>query len=82
MGEPIDTRSDGTQFRYDDATRQVLDEIIAHGVQYLHLEAMGDAQWWIGLTLANGEYWHINLGARSERAKGYCFAELQDEGGA
>ena len=79
---PTDTRSDGTQFRYDDDTRQFLDEIIAHDVQCLHLEAMGDAQFWIGLTLANGEYWHINLGARNERAKGYCLAELQAEGDA
>ncbi|WIC40285.1 hypothetical protein SEA_HOLLIDAY_91 [Gordonia phage Holliday] len=68
----IDTRSDGTEFRwYGD----VLDEIVAHNVKCIHFEQMGDAQFWMSLELANGEHWHVNFGANNPRVKGYSFAE-------
>lgn len=67
-----DTRSDGTEFRYVEGR---LDEIVAKGVVSFHLEEMDQSQWWIGLELANGESWMVNLGAVNPRAKGYLFAE-------
>lgn len=48
-----------------------LDEFIADNCS-IHFEAMGDAQFWIGVTLADGRVFHINCGAESTRAKGYA----------
>ena len=75
----IDKRSDGTEFRWYDGD---LDEIVARNVKCIHFEMMGDAQFWMGLELANGEYWHINGGAINERAKGFCNADYQTGGDA
>lgn len=48
-----------------------LDEFIAGGVD-VHFEAMGPAQFWIGITdPATGREWSINCGAVNTRAKGY-----------
>ena len=68
-----DTRSDGTVFRYDDDG--TLDEIVARDVTGVHFEAMDDSAWWMLLELANGEQWHINIGAVNPNAKGYARAE-------
>lgn len=38
-----------------------LDEIFATRPREFHFEAMSDTHWWIGLTTADGRYWHINL---------------------
>lgn len=52
-----------------------LDEFVAAGVT-VHFEAMGDAQFWIGITdPATGREWAINCGAVNPRAKGYAFCE-------
>jgi len=52
------------------------DEFIAKGAD-IHIEAMGDAQWWIGVKVGD-RMWHINVGAKSPRAKGYAICE-EDE---
>lgn len=57
----------------DDAPRG-LDEFIAHNAT-VHFEAMGDAQYWIGVTLPDGRSWAINCGAKSTRAMGYAICE-------
>jgi len=49
------------------------DEFIAKGAD-IHLEAMGDCQWWIGVKVGD-RMWHINVGAKSARAKGYAICE-------
>lgn len=72
-----DTRSDGTEFRWHGDT---LDEVVARDVKFLHFEQMGDAQFWMSLTLANSEVWHVNCGALNERAKGYANAEMVEGG--
>lgn len=51
-----------------------LDEFIAHDAT-VHIEAMGRTSWWIGVTLADGRIWHINLGAVNERAAFYANCE-------
>lgn len=48
-----------------------LDEFIADNA-VVHFEAMGEARFWIGITLADGRAFHINCGANSGRAKGYA----------
>jgi hypothetical protein len=53
-----------------------LDEFIADNVQSVHFEAMDAAEWWMAITLGNGEVWHLNFGAKNPRAKGYANAEL------
>lgn len=73
----IDKRPDGTELRYglDDG---LLDEIVAHDVKFFHFEMMGEAQFWMGIELSNGEYWHVNFGAVNVRAKGYSNAVRAD----
>lgn len=53
-----------------------MDEFIATDVRCMHLEQMGHAQWWIGVELNNGEFWHVNIGAKNHRVHGYAHAEL------
>ena len=50
-----------------------VDEVIAHDCA-MHLEVMGDGQWWIGLTVG-GREWHINLGVTNARPVPYCRIE-------
>lgn len=48
-----------------------LDEFVAHNVT-VHFEAMGDSQFWIGITDPDSGFaWMINCGAVNPRAKGY-----------
>lgn len=51
-----------------------LDEFIAENVS-IHFEAMGTAQFWIGVTAADGRHWMINCGAVNPNARGYSFVE-------
>ena len=56
------------------APADFLDEFIAEGVT-IHFESMSDAQFWIGITTADGRMWHINCGAVNPQAKGYSRVE-------
>ena len=51
-----------------------LDEFVARGVN-VHFEAMGNAQFWIGIDFDDGTMWSINCGAVNPNVKGYAFAE-------
>lgn len=64
----------GLELRWD-GDRVFLDELVAQGVQSVHFEAMGDAQFWLRLKFFDGRAWHINCGAKNPAAKGYAFAE-------
>lgn len=55
-------------------THPHLDEFIARNVD-IHFEAMGDAQFWIGIRAEDGREWHINCGAVNSRARGYALIE-------
>lgn len=50
------------------------DEFIATGCD-IHLERMGEAQWWLSVITADGREWAINVGAVNTRAKGYGICE-------
>lgn len=50
------------------------DEFVAHNAT-VHVEAMGETSWWIGVTLPDGRSWAINLGAVNPRAKFYAICE-------
>lgn len=58
----------------NDHSRGELDEFIADNVS-IHFEAMDTAQWWIGVTAADGRSWSINCGAVNRRARGYSMCE-------
>ena len=62
--------------RYDNDTQapRGLDEFVAHNAT-IHFEAMGEAQFWIGVTLEDGRTWAINCGAVNHNAKGYAICE-------
>ncbi len=52
-----------------------LDEAVLKGVN-VHFEAMGDAQFWIGIDdPVSGRRWSINCGAVDEDAHGYARIE-------
>jgi hypothetical protein len=51
-----------------------LDEFIADNVD-LHFEAMGQAEFWMSVTAADGRVWHINCGALNPQARGYATVE-------
>lgn len=76
IGEPrisIDTAETCTCA--NDHSRGELDEFVARGVD-VHFEAMGPAQFWIGITDPNtGRTWDINCGAVNPRARGYSLIE-------
>lgn len=55
------------------AGEEVFDEFIAHNAT-IHLEAMGNASWWIGVEI-DGRMWHINIGAHNDRVKSYAVCE-------
>jgi hypothetical protein len=52
-----------------------LDEFVLKDVASVHFEAMGDSQFWIGITANDGRSWMINCGAVNHRARGYAFVE-------
>lgn len=45
-----------------------LDEFFAENA-FIHIERMGDASWWIGIDLPDGQHWMINFGTVNRRAK-------------
>ena len=61
-------------FDDDDRAPHGLDEFVAHNAT-VHFEAMGQAQFWIGVTLPDGRSWAINCGAVNRNAKGYAICE-------
>lgn len=52
---------------------ETFDEFIATDAT-VHIEAMGPASWWIGVTV-DDRMWHINLGAENVRAKSFAVCE-------
>jgi hypothetical protein len=52
----------------------VLDEVVAQNAS-VHLEAMDDNHWWLGIT-AGGTTVHVNL--YTKRAKIIAHAEVED----
>lgn len=48
-----------------------LDEFIAQGAE-VHLEAMAEAHWWIGVTLPDGRRWIINVGVEDGAPFAVC----------
>lgn len=43
-----------------------IDEIVSAKVAHFHLEYMDDDHVWIGLTMADGEVFHIDLTSRGK----------------
>jgi hypothetical protein len=65
------------EVRYVDLTtgeKHVLDEVVAKNAS-VHLEAMDDNHWWLGIT-AGGTTVHVNL--YTKRAKIIAHAEVED----
>ena len=54
-----------------------VDEFLANGAN-VHLEAMSDNCWWIGVEVPNVGVWHINLGAVNPKAKAYISVERSE----
>lgn len=52
-----------------------LDDFAAEDVKLVHFEALDDTRWYATITLASGEMWQLNFGARDPRARGYARAE-------
>lgn len=52
-----------------------LDEFVSTNVESVHFEAMNTNQWWVGVQLDDGRYFHIRCGAKNTRAAAYCFIE-------
>lgn len=61
-----------------DDRNQVFNEFIATGVG-IHLEATGQAQWWMSVRHPDGRMWFIELGAVNDRAKGYAHCDLVEQ---
>lgn len=51
----------------------LLDEFVLSNCT-VHLEAMSDNEWWIGIDKGD-RHWAINLGAKNPRAGAYAFVE-------
>jgi hypothetical protein len=65
------------EVRYVDLTtgeKNVLDEVVAQNAS-VHLEAMDDNHWWLGIT-AGGSTVRVNL--YTKRAKIIAHAEVED----
>lgn len=56
---------------------ETFDEFIANNAT-IHIEAMGRCSWWIGVTLADGRSWMLNLGAVNDRAKPFAICEADE----
>ena len=52
-----------------------LDDFYAEGVESVHFEALGEAQWYAVVRLRSGEEWTLYFGAVNHQAKGYARAE-------
>jgi hypothetical protein len=50
-----------------------VDEVFAQGAD-LHIEQMNDGHWWMGVTDATGEFWHINFSTNRNTTIN-CFVE-------
>jgi hypothetical protein len=75
VGPENDAERPDPIIRYADmGDREEFDEFIAYNAT-VHFEAMGDAEFWIGVTLPDGRSWAINCGAKNSRAKGYAICE-------
>jgi hypothetical protein len=81
MAEPhVDRRImavDDVEVRYSTAAdgTQEFDEFVANDVS-IHFEAMDECSWWIGIHAKDGRVWHINVGSKSGRAKGFANCEM------
>ncbi|MFD6517337.1 hypothetical protein [Rhodococcus sp. NPDC060176] len=51
-----------------------IDEFLANNAS-IHLEAMSNNTWWIGVDVPGVGSWHINLGAVNPAAKAYITVE-------
>ena len=65
------------RYQADSDGTEELDEVIAERA-HVHLERMGDAQWWLGITIGKRTH-HINIGAINPRAKGYGWVEVDND---
>lgn len=54
-----------------------VDEFLANNAN-IHLEAMSDNCWWIGVDIPGAGTWHINLGAVNPNAKAWINVEQAD----
>lgn len=54
-----------------------VDEFLANGAN-VHLEAMCDNCWWIGVEVPGVGVWHINLGTVNPKAKAYISVERSE----
>jgi len=54
-----------------------VDEFLANGVN-VHLEAMSNNTWWIGVEVPGVGTWHINLGAVNPKTKAYISVERSE----
>lgn len=63
----------GPRIQLDD--NGMLDDFFASGVESVHFEALGDAQWYAVVRLETGDEWMLNFGAVNQRAKGYARTE-------
>lgn len=54
-----------------------VDEFLANGAN-VHLEAMSNNTWWIGVDVPGVGTWHINLGAVNPKAKAYISVERSE----
>lgn len=52
-----------------------LDDFYAEDIRSVHFEAMDQSQWYLSVTLNDGQVWQLRFGARNDRAKGYAFTE-------
>jgi hypothetical protein len=52
-----------------------LDDFYATNIQYLHFEALDDAQWYATIQLDSGEIFQLHFGAKNPSAKGYARVE-------
>jgi len=49
-----------------------LDEVILEDVQHFHLEQMDKDAWWIGLTMASGKRYMLNLWRKGKKIRARC----------
>lgn len=52
-----------------------LDEFVLTDVASVHFEAMGQAQYWMAVTMTDGRVFNVNFGAVNPAARGYAWIE-------